>query len=841
MSILNINTGSSANAGNGDSIRLAFTKVNNNFSDVDSRIIALNLGELPNAVIANTLTTYDLISTGTAVLNNAVITGLVSGTTEFQNIHVLYDSHLNGVEATSLVVSSTATFQDIVVDGTLFGNFSFNTLTVVTTATILEDLNVGRSVSIGDFQLIHSGNIGNDISLVKNNPNGLSFVLRNLYADSYSELYIQDNIGGGLSLLHQDSTNAGGNFNAGNNYIYGVTPTDTINLGAYSDINIFANQANYNTPANTYNSPLVTVSSTNSEVTFNTTVTFTSDVFGIQQGGGFATTSTLVNNGNTLSLGADGTLTFPDSTVQTTAWTGQVVITQSPTAPATTSTSTLWYDTIGGRSYVYFDNSWVDTNPTAFTGTATSLANGGPSITVDSYGSVTAPGNVNAAGFITTGSIVIPNNGQAGSIQSQNGQGNIYFNTDNSLVFIITGTYQTSFNADGTVTFPGYVFPEGTPTTGQVLTAGNNPLYLEWDTPSSGFATTSTLVNGSYTLSLGTDGSLALPNSTTIGDDLVAQYTSSFSAGTNAGNGGTNGWFTSDTGAYPVFANPLVDTITIGWWVSGPGLVGVKQITNIAGEGGTYDYAFTVDLTDGSTWNGGNFGTYTFYTPDYTLVSRGTNLTVNTNSWNFGADGNLTLPTGGEIKTAASTGDVVVEANDGTARTWTFGGDGTLNLPDSVSTGTAIIQTTSPINIQVNSNAQVWTFGTDGNLTVPGNVAIKANVTTNNSTPISSTAGAVVTIWTASVANIIGAQLVVRSLVDYNNYVEMATVNVVKAGDGTTNLIVTGQVGQTAAGHGPYGNTTFASQLDGNGLLLITAQPYGTNDSNFVVSVTEFN
>ena len=182
MSIVNINTGSSANAGNGDSIRLAFTKVNNNFSDVDSRIIALNLGELPNAVIANTLTTYDLISTGTAVLNNAVITGLVSGTTEFQNIHVLYDSHLNGVEATSLVVSSTATFQDIVVDGTLFGNFSFNTLTVVTTATILEDLNVGRSVSIGDFQLIHSGNIGNDISLVKNNPNGLSFVLRNLYA-----------------------------------------------------------------------------------------------------------------------------------------------------------------------------------------------------------------------------------------------------------------------------------------------------------------------------------------------------------------------------------------------------------------------------------------------------------------------------------------------------------------------------------------------------------------------------------------------------------------------------------------------------------------------------------
>ena len=42
--------------------------------------------------------------------------------------------------------------------------------------------------------------------------------------------------------------------------------------------------------------------------------------------------------------------------------------------------------------------------------------------------------------------------------------------------------------------------------------------------------------------------------------------------------------------------------------------------------------------------------------------------------------GDLTVS--GEIKTAASTGDVVVEANDGTARTWTFGGDGILSLPD---------------------------------------------------------------------------------------------------------------------------------------------------------------
>ena len=59
--------------------------------------------------------------------------------------------------------------------------------------------------------------------------------------------------------------------------------------------------------------------------------------------------------------------------------------------------------------------------------------------------------------------------------------------------------------------------------------------------------------------------------------------------------------------------------------------------------------------------------------------------------------------------------------NGGTGeRKWTFGSDGTLNLPDSVSTGNAIIQTTSAINLQVNSNGQVWTFDTDGTLTLPG-------------------------------------------------------------------------------------------------------------------------
>ena len=51
---------------------------------------------------------------------------------------------------------------------------------------------------------------------------------------------------------------------------------------------------------------------------------------------------------------------------------------------------------------------------------------------------------------------------------------------------------------------------------------------------------------------------------------------------------------------------------------------------------------------------------------------------------NFSGDvtvGNLLLAAGGEITTAAGTGNVVIEANDGTLRTWTFDSTGVLTLP----------------------------------------------------------------------------------------------------------------------------------------------------------------
>jgi hypothetical protein len=92
--------------------------------------------------------------------------------------------------------------------------------------------------------------------------------------------------------------------------------------------------------------------------------------------------------------------------------------------------------------------------------------------------------------------------------------------------------------------------------------------------------------------------------------------------------------------------------------------------------------------------------------PDIHIASNSENLIL-------GRDGTANV-------TIGVNGTVSIQATTGTPHVWTFGADGTLNLPESSSVGNSIIQTTS--NIQLNSNSNTWTFGSDGNLTLPGDL-----------------------------------------------------------------------------------------------------------------------
>lgn len=47
-----------------------------------------------------------------------------------------------------------------------------------------------------------------------------------------------------------------------------------------------------------------------------------------------------------------------------------------PTAPSDPNTGDLWYDTVSGRLYIYYDASWVDTNPAGGGGSGGSISTG---------------------------------------------------------------------------------------------------------------------------------------------------------------------------------------------------------------------------------------------------------------------------------------------------------------------------------------------------------------------------------------------------------------------------------------------------------------------------------
>ena len=151
------------------------------------------------------------------------------------------------------------------------------------------------------------------------------------------------------------------------------------------------------------------------------------------------------------------------------------------------------------------------------------------------------------------------------------------------------------------------------------------------------------------------------------------------------------------------------------------GTANLRLQPNIAESGSYLDVYLTVgpDIhlasSDGTFILGGDSGANVRIGSEGNVQVRAQNG-ITTNTWTFDPDGNLTIPgnllgpvsaspapiisgfgnanfsgdvavgnlllaAGGEITTAAGTGNVVIEANDGTLRTWTFDSTGVLTLP----------------------------------------------------------------------------------------------------------------------------------------------------------------
>jgi hypothetical protein len=78
--------------------------------------------------------------------------------------------------------------------------------------------------------------------------------------------------------------------------------------------------------------------------------------------------------------------------------TGNII--QSSTPPAH-NTGTLWYDTVGGRSYVYFDNTWVDAAPISGNGPSWLLTSSTAVVSLTSTGQFNLGTAQNQAGSFT--------------------------------------------------------------------------------------------------------------------------------------------------------------------------------------------------------------------------------------------------------------------------------------------------------------------------------------------------------------------------------------------------------------------------------------------------------
>jgi hypothetical protein len=530
-------------------------------------------------------------------------------------------------------------------------------------------------------------------------------------------------------------------------------------------------------------------------------------------------------------------------------------VTTGATAPVGPSVGDLWYDTNSGRTYVYYDASWVDSSPVDGTGTGNpitvydelenvvttavsvlrfegagvSVANQGPDVkvTIDGTGGGLSISDFGFGftdalddGKITTsklynenpnpglnnqyvlevtngGVIVLPDSSiiNGSTIRGVAGTGelnytgitigpnsndsektwmwvdhaNAYISTDNSA-----NTW--TFNDAGALTFP-----QGT----TIATADGTDAFLidgavDKDVQIYTYSGPTPTAHG---WTFGTDGILTFPgaagfqatfgNVFPVGDMLHSvnnlHLESEQSVTVNSGNQVADletTWLDTEQTwvdirdqdammiapdtrpwdgmpsyeAYPVLMNYNSEPPGGGALPPNPNMVPVAKTASDA-----YDLwqeeltasGVNISVAGNHVWNFGADGQLTvpgIITKDNALqfVSSGTTnsssvnvygdlgrVLVRTNNgtsnkdWQFNVDGTLTVP--GEIKTAASTGNVTIEANDGTARTWTFGSNGSLTLPDnsviaSYKPVTVISATTTTQTISDNASAAFIQF-----------------------------------------------------------------------------------------------------------------------------------
>ena len=227
--------------------------------------------------------------------------------------------------------------------------------------------------------------------------------------------------------------------------------------------------------------------------------------------------------------------------------------------------------------------------------------------------------------------------------------------------------------------------------------------------------------------------------------------------------------------------------------------------------------------------------------------------------WNFSGDGTLTIP--GDIK---SEGNINIDINlaDSTLRRWQFGEDGNLTFPDGTNQSTAATTYTLPTattsvlgGVKVDGTSVTISNGIISlNAGLAGSVTFKGGWDANTNTPTlangTGTAGFMYIVTTNGVTNL-GAGLTSFSsgdlvIYDGTNWINVAANNGVVSFNSRTGAVTltSGDV-TTALGYTPYNatnpNSYISSITSGNVTTALGYTPYNATNPNSYIAASSLS
>ncbi|CAB4133288.1 hypothetical protein UFOVP257_117 [uncultured Caudovirales phage] len=423
------------------------------------------------------------------------------------------------------------------------------------------------------------------------------------------------------------------------------------------------------------------------------------------------------------------------------------------TPPADPRESGLWYDTVGGRLYVYYAGAWVDASPAGdqelnanvanlsaqVTGLTSDVANVEAHITsldanIGTF-ETTVTGTVNTinANINTLNETIIGFEGNAGPTSAAwtsdnppmiTNVGALWYDDVSGRLYVRYDDTWVDANPPITTGF-GNVLPSANVTyslgseeyqwkdlwvSNNTIYIGNTPLSVQDGTllvngnvVSGGSG--DRLVSGEYNVVLDNDGTLTIPGSIQFPVTFTAVFDEAhFHNGTSAFRGLTDAEWSTDVTFNLV--NGQIETHVTPIDATNPGYVPMDWFGFSEEDHGIPGYNFSINIME-------IYGTVPALAvspaPTYIPSIKSDNaisIQSGTNVWQFGDDG-LTLPAGSFINGLT-----------------TIGSEGT-NVQTDLDTNNVYIRTYNQISYQSNQ----WQFGTDGNLTFPnGDLTIGSDV-----------------------------------------------------------------------------------------------------------------